>query len=193
MGYYNTDELRKMGFKYLGKEVMLSKLARVYNPEKTELHDYCRIDDFCVLMGKITLHKYVHLALYTHLGGTNEGIVMEEHSECAYRCAIITHSSDYNLSTLHVPYVDSHLKNGRSGAVYIGKYSLIGYDSLIMPSVKIGEGVSVGAFSFVNHDLDSWGIYDGKPAEFVRKIKKSELLDNVELFYENEQANKSLE
>lgn len=169
MGYYTNEELQNMGFKYLGKHVMVSTLARIYNPEKTELHDFCRIDDFCVLMGKIKLGRYVHLALYTHIGGTNEGVIFEDHSECAYRCTIITHSSDYSLKTLHSPATPVEYKGGRAGPVFIGKYVLIGYDSIVMPNVIIEEGCSFGAFSFVNKHCHAWGLYDGKPAVRVRE------------------------
>ncbi|MCP1101248.1 acetyltransferase-like isoleucine patch superfamily enzyme [Aequitasia blattaphilus] len=182
MGYYSREELEKMNFKYLGHNVMISKLAQIYSPEKTELGDESRVDDYCVLTGKIKLGKYVHIAMYTHIGGTDEGVEFDDHSECAYRCAIITHSSDYSLSTLHSPCVPGEMKNGRSGAVYIGKYSLIGYDSLVMPNVKIGEGTSVGAFSYVNSDLSSWSIYDGKPAKKVGKTNKKALMKNLERF-----------
>lgn len=181
MGYYSREELEKMNFKYLGKHVMVSTLARIYNPEKTELGDYCRIDDFCVLMGKIRLGNYVHLALFTHIGGTNEGVVMEDHSECAYRCTIITHSSDYSLKTLHCPCVPEYLKSGRSGPVRIGKYSLLGCDTLVMPNVVIEEGCSVGAFSYVNKNLKAWGMYDGKPAKKIGETSKS-CIDNEKEF-----------
>lgn len=182
MGYYSRAELEKMNFKYLGDDVMISTLARIYNPEMTEIGDGCRIDDFCVLMGKIVLGKYIHLALYTHIGGTNQGVYMEDHSECAYRCAIITHSSDYTLETLHCPCVPAELKKGRSGPVHIGKYVLIGYDCLIMPGVTIEAGCSIGAFSYVNKDLKGWHIYDGKPIKCVGRTKKESIIDNERKF-----------
>lgn len=179
MGYYTRQELENMGFKSLGKHVMISTLSRIYNPEMTELGDFVRIDDFCVLMGKITLKNYVHIAMYCHLGGTREGITMDEHSECAYRCAVITHSSDYSLQTLHVPCVPDKYKKGRSGPVYIGKYCLIGYDSLVMPNVTIAEGCSFGAFSYIAKSTEPWGLYDGKPAQRIGDNSK-ECLDTVE-------------
>lgn len=182
MGYYTRAELEGMNFKHLGKDVMISTLSRIYNPEKTEIGDGCRIDDFCVLMGKIILGNYVHIALYTHIGGTDQGVYMDDHSECAYRCAIITHSSDYTLQTLHSPCVPETLKKGRSGAVHIGKYVLIGYDTLVMPGVRIAEGCSIGAFSYVNKDLDGWGMYDGKPAIRIGDTSQELLKENEAKF-----------
>ena len=42
---------------------------------------------------------------------------------------------------------------------------------VIMP-VKIGEGAVIGANSFVNKDLDPWGIYVGSPAKKIGERKK---------------------
>lgn len=172
MPYYTQEQLENMNFKKLGKNVMVSTLACIYNPEMVELGDYCRIDDFCVLTGKVVLGNHVHIALYTHIGGTKYGVYMDDHSECAYRCTIITHSSDYSLETLHSPSVPSEFKGGREGAVYIGKYSLLGCSTLVMPNVKIAEGCSFGAFSYVNKSTEPWGLYDGKPATRIRENSK---------------------
>lgn len=172
MSYLTQEELKRLNLKYCGKNVMVSSLARIYAPEKVELHDYCRIDDFCVLTGRVTLGRHVHLALYTHIGGTDFGVTMEDHSECAYRCAVITHSSDYTLATLHSPSVPEAYKSGRAGAVLIRKYCLIGYNSLVMPGVTLEEGCSFGAFSYINKSTQPWGLYSGNPAVRIRENSK---------------------
>jgi acetyltransferase-like isoleucine patch superfamily enzyme len=47
----------------------------------------------------------------------------------------------------------------------------IGAKSVIMP-VTIGEGAVIGAGSFVNKDLDPWGIYVGSPAKKIGERPK---------------------
>lgn len=54
------------------------------------------------------------------------------------------------------------------GAVKIGRHSIIGSGSVILPGVDIPEGVSVGALSLVRKSLEPWGVYAGAP---VRRIK----------------------
>ena len=44
-----------------------------------------------------------------------------------------------------------------------------------MPGVKIEEGSAVGALSFVNKSLPSWGVYAGQPVKFI-KNRNTELL-----------------
>lgn len=172
MGYYTQEELEKMNFKFLGKNVMVSTLARIYAPEKVELHDNCRIDDFCVLTGRVTLGKYVHLALYTHISGMDCGVIMEDYSECAYRCAVLAHSSDYSLEYMHCPSVPSEFKSGLEGPVLIKKHSLLGYNTLVMPNVVIEEGCSFGAYSLVNKSTEPWGLYVGQPAKRIKENSK---------------------
>ena len=52
------------------------------------------------------------------------------------------------------------------GKLVVGNDVYIGARSVIMP-VTIGEGAVIGAGSFVNKDVEPWGIYVGSPA---RKI-----------------------
>ena len=55
------------------------------------------------------------------------------------------------------------------------KYVIVGSNSIIMSGVTIGEGSSVGALSYVNKNLESWCVYDGKPIRKICKRKKNML------------------
>ncbi len=50
--FYSRDELKKIGLKKYGENVFLSKKASIYNPEKIEIGNNVRIDDFCILSRK---------------------------------------------------------------------------------------------------------------------------------------------
>lgn len=190
MGYLTQRELEQLHLKHLGKRVMVSSLARIYAPHLVELEDDCRIDDFCVLTGRVRLGKYVHLALYTHISGMDHGVVFADFSECAYRCTVIAHSSDYSLSTLHSPCVPKEYCKGREGKVVIGRHCLIGCGTLIMPNVTIAEGCSFGAFSYVCQDTEPWGLYDGRPAVRVRENSRG-CLEYERLMTSGNQCNMS--
>jgi galactoside O-acetyltransferase len=71
--------------------------------------------------------------------------------------------------------VDESLTNVTGGEVRIGRYSQLGAGCVVMPKVKIGEGVAVGSMSLVLHDLDGWKIYKGIPAAF-HKNRRNKLL-----------------
>jgi len=76
------------------------------------------------------------------------------------------------------PMVSKKYTNVIGGPVVIGKYSQIGANSIILPNIEIGEGVSVGALSLVNKSLADWGIYAGVPAKYIKE--RSKLLLNLE-------------
>ena len=67
MAFYTEEELHHLGFKALGKNVKISKRASIYNPELIEIGDHSRIDDFCVLSGKIRIGRNVHIAVFCNL------------------------------------------------------------------------------------------------------------------------------
>jgi virginiamycin A acetyltransferase len=55
------------------------------------------------------------------------------------------------------------------GDTIIGNDVWIGYDSLIMPGVKIGDGAIVAARSVVTADVPPYAIAGGNPARVVRQ------------------------
>ena len=66
MSYYSEEQLKTMGFKALGKNVKISDKASIYYPEKIEVGDNSRIDDFCVISGKIIVGRNVPYRPFLH-------------------------------------------------------------------------------------------------------------------------------
>lgn len=52
---------------------------------------------------------------------------------------------------------------------YIGKQSIIGYAAIILPGVKIGNNVIVGAGSVVSKDIPDNCIVAGNPAKIIKE------------------------
>ena len=53
MSYYSDTELLQIGLRRIGKNVKISTCAKIYDAEKIEIGDNSRIDDFCVISGKV--------------------------------------------------------------------------------------------------------------------------------------------
>lgn len=49
MGFYSREQLEKIGFKSLGKNVLISDKSSIYSPENISIGNNVRIDDFCIL------------------------------------------------------------------------------------------------------------------------------------------------
>jgi galactoside O-acetyltransferase len=175
MAFLKQDQLERMGFKSLGKNVRISDKASLYNPEQMEIGDHSRIDDFCVVSGKVTMGRNVHIAVFCNETGGEKGITFGDFSGLAYACHVFTQSDDYGGETLTNPTVPDQYKRETKAAIVIGRHSIVGTNSLVFPGVILAEGTSVGAHSMVTKSTEEWSIYFGTPAKRI-KARKRELL-----------------
>ena len=185
MAYYSNEQLQKMGFKYIGNNVKISDKASIYNCEQIEISDNSRIDDFCVISGKIKIGRNVHIAPFCLVAGGEKGITLEDFSGLAYQVQVFTQSDDYSGKTLTNPTIPDKYKNEFKSKVIIGKHSIVGTASLIMPGVILAEGTSVGAMSLIRKNTESWSIYLGNPAKKI-KSRKQNLLELEKQYLEDE-------
>lgn len=183
MAYLTDKELLILNFKYLGKNVKISDKASIYNAGQVEIGDNSRIDDFCVVSGKIKIGRFVHIAPFCLLAGGDEGIEMNDFSGLAYQVQIFSQSDDYSGRTLTNPTVLQKYKNETKKAVIIGKHVIIGAGSMVFPGVTLAEGCSVGAMTLVNKSTQPWGIYVGNPAKRIKE-RKQDLLELEKKFLE---------
>lgn len=168
MAYLNLTELAEIGFKRLGKGIKISKLANIYNPELIELGDYCRIDDFCIISGKIIIGRNVHITPMCLLAGGMPGLSIGDFSTLAYGVKVFSQSDDYSGETMCNSTIPREYKKEIFKNTVIGRQVIVGAGSIILPGASIAEGCAIGAMSLVIRPTDPWGIYVGVPA---RKIK----------------------
>jgi acetyltransferase-like isoleucine patch superfamily enzyme len=172
MAFLTSEQLAATGFKKLGRNVKISDKAVIYNPELVEIGDHSRIDDFCVVSGKITIGRNVHVAVFCNLAGGSEGITLDDFSGLAYGCQVFSQSDDYTGGTLTNPTVPARFKKEHKAAVRIGRHCIIGTSSLVFPGVHLGEGCSVGALAMVTKSTEPWGVYTGAPARRFKERKR---------------------
>lgn len=172
MAYLTTEQLHKMGFKSLGKNVKISDKASIYNADQIEIGDNSRIDDFCVISGRIKIGRNVHFAPMCLVAGGEEGIIFSDFSGLAYQVQVFAQSDDYSGKTLTNPTVPSDYKKEYKKAVFLGRHVIIGAGSIVFPGVHIAEGCSVGALTLVNKSTEEWGIYLGNPAKRIKDRKR---------------------
>lgn len=175
MAFLTEEQLQAYGFRKLGKNIKISDKAAIYNADQIEIGDHSRIDDFCVLSGRISIGRNVHIAIYCNVAGGTEGIVFEDFSGLAYGCHVITQTDDYGGRTLTNPTVPAKYKKEVKKAVHIGRHCIVGTHSLIFPGVTLQEGTSVGAMSMVTKTTEPWTVYFGIPAKKL-KSRKQDLL-----------------
>ena len=74
--FYTEEEVNNIGLKSCGRNVLISRKASIYSPESISVADNVRIDDFCILSGKINIGRYVHIAAYCALYAGTYGITI---------------------------------------------------------------------------------------------------------------------
>lgn len=178
--FYTENELKKLGFKNIGINVLISRNAKFYNIKNITIGDNVRIDDFCILSGKIELGNFIHISAGCYLFAGFIGIKIEDYSSLSSRCALYAITDDYSGNYMTNSMVNESVRNVISKAILIKRYVVVGTDVTILPGVIIEEGCAIGAMSLLNKSLDSWGIYFGIPAKRVSERHK-DLLDKITL------------
>jgi acetyltransferase-like isoleucine patch superfamily enzyme len=164
MPFLSELQLKAQAFKGLGRNVKISDKASIYNPEQIEIGDNVRIDDFCVVSGRVTFGRNVHLAVFCNVAGGVEGIELDDFAGLAYGCHVFAQSDDYSGQTMTNPTVPAEFKNETKAKVRIGRHCIVGTQSIVFPGVDMGEGCAVGAMSMVTRSTEPWSIYFGVPA-----------------------------
>lgn len=190
MAYYTDEQLQSLGFKRLGKKVKISDKAAIYDHNQIEIGDHSRIDDFCILSGRIEIGAYVHIAPHCLVAGGSEGIKLDDFSGLAYYVQVFTQSDDYSGSSLTNPTVSSKYKKEKKAFIHIGRHVIVGAGSIIMPGVHLAEGCSVGALTLLHKTTQAWGVYVGNPARRIKDRKKDLL--QLEAQFLAEQKNDSI-
>ncbi|SFU12390.1 acyltransferase [Sedimentitalea nanhaiensis] len=175
MAYLSQKALEAMGFARLGRNVKISDKASIYEAEKMEIGDNSRIDDFCVVSGKIVMGRNVHIAPLCLVAGGNPGITFEDFSGLAYHVKVFSQSDDYSGATMTNPTVPSVYKAEVGKPVHLGRHCIVGAGAVLTPGVTLGEGTAVGALALVLKSTEPWTIYAGTPARRV-KARSRDLL-----------------
>jgi acetyltransferase-like isoleucine patch superfamily enzyme len=186
MGYLSEGALNSMGFRYLGKNVLISDKASIYNSAQISIGDNSRIDDFCVLAGKITIGKHVHVTVFCNLAGGRAGLTLADFSTLAYGCQVIAQTDDYSGETMTNSTIPMSFKNEKSEPSLVGRFAILGAGSIVLPGVSIGEGVSAGAGTVFVHSADPWGIYVGVPARRIKERSRNLLRLHARFITEND-------
>ncbi len=172
MAYLSQKQLQKKGFKSLGKNVKVSTKASIYDCDKIEIGDNSRIDDFCLLSGKIKIGKHIHITPYCNLAGGEKGIIIGDFSTLAYGVNVFTQSDDYLGDSMTNSTIPTAYKKEIKKKIQIAKHVIIGAGSYILPGVKLKEGTAIGAMSLMLHSSKAWKVYAGIPAKIIKNRKK---------------------
>jgi acetyltransferase-like isoleucine patch superfamily enzyme len=170
--FYTEEELKTLGVHSYGKNVLISRKASLYGTENLVIGNNVRIDDFCILSGKISIGNFVHISAYTGLWGGMAGIILESYTTISSRCAIYAVSDDYSGEALTNPMVPEEKRKILNFQVILQKYSIIGSGCTVLPGCIIEEGAAIGAMTLINRNVLPWTINVGIPFSEIKKRSK---------------------
>ena len=190
MAYLTEDALQAMGFAALGRNVRISDKAAIYGAREMRIGDNSRLDDFCVVSGKVTLGRNVHIAPFCLVAGGTPGIVLEDFAGLAYRVSVFAQSDDYSGATMTNPTVPARYKVEARMPVRIGRHVIVGTGAIICPGVDLGDGSAVGAASLVLKSCPPWTILAGSPARRLKE-RRQDLLQLEAAYLATEGSDKT--
>ena len=171
MAFLTLMQLQNMGFRSLGTNVLISDKVSLYGVTNITIGSNVRIDDFCILSAGgegIELGSYVHIACYCSLIG-KAPISLGDFSGLSSRVSIYSSSDDYSGCSMTNPMVPEAYTSVDHRPVEIGRHSIVGAGTVILPGVTLGEGCAIGALSLVTKDCTAFGIYSGVPARLIKR------------------------
>ncbi len=168
--FYSSNELKQIGFKFIGNNVQISKKCSIYGAQQMIIGNHVRIDDFCILSGKIEIANYVHISAYSALYG-KAGIRIGNFCGISPRSTIFSASDDFSGEFMISPLVPQQLTNVISKPVVLNDFVQLGTQTTVMPGVIFAEGSVTGANSLVLKNTEEWSINIGIPCKFHKKRK----------------------
>ena len=164
--------------KHIGQNVIIGKTVRIRYPELVSIGDNCIIDDFTYISTQLELKGNVHISAGSKLiGGKTSAVIMEEYSTLAPNVVLSAGSDDY-VSGIATPLVDAEFKgNMETGTIVIGRHSIVGAGSVVLPNVTFGKGAALGALSLAKTNLEAWWLYAGIPARKIKERDEKKILE----------------
>ena len=161
------DEIIKKRFKYVGENVFIGQYCVFTNPSEVVLHDFCRIDPYCLVTTQLELHGYNQICAGAVLsGGPSHKITLGKGAFIGYGSKLFCASEDYSGKGA---VGDFWFENeAEKGDIEFKEYSGIASDVMCFPGVTFPEGCCIGAKSLVmtKQHLTPWSVWWGIPLAF---------------------------
>jgi len=134
----------------------ISSATRIESPELLDIGDHVYIGPF-------------------NLIDASGGLAIGEGCQLTTHCVLLTHSSHQALRLAGRSYWGASDPPGYvRRATHIGEYTFIGPHSVVAPGSRIGRGVLVRAFSYVDGDVPDFAIVAGQPAQVVGDTREAD-------------------
>jgi len=166
---YSSDELRAI-LGAVGENVRVHRSVLFFNGKGIRAASNIRIDCFSLISAGdegIEIGHNVHIAAGVHIYGSGGKILFHPFVGLSSRVTVYSASDDYREGYLTGPTVPDELKKVKCAGVTLGRHTIVGAGSIIMPGVVTGTGAAIGALTFVSKNVNEFSIVSGNPAREI--------------------------
>lgn len=135
----------KLFLRRMGRRVLIKRNVKIYFPERLEVGDDVSINEG---------------VLIDAAGGVRIG----DYTRISAGAAVISQQHEYERKDVPIK-----LQEKKLGRVTLGRDVWLGYNSVVLYGVTIGDGAVVGANSLVNSDVEPYAVVAGSPAKKIRE------------------------
>lgn len=162
-----------------GREVLIDPWVRIIRPDLVHIGDHVRIDAGVLLSGlhPIRIGDHVHLAAGTKIFSSGGLVEIASFASLSADVKVYSASDDYTGGSLTNPTVPDAYKAVTRASVRIGKHTIIGAGSVVLPGVTLGFGSAVGALSLVSGDVEEGVVVAGVPARSIGRRDTARLVE----------------
>lgn len=164
---HGSGIFRPEDFKSLGENVIFEPGVLVFHPENICIGDHVYIGHYTILKGyyknQMTIGSgtWIGQQCFLHSAG---GLTIGQNVGIGPGVRII--SSLHENEGIHKPILHSRIK---FAPVLIEDDTDVGVGAIILPGVKLGHGVQVGAGAVVSRDVPDYAVVAGVPARIIRQ------------------------
>ena len=173
---WNEEVKKELG--YCGTNVYIGHNTLFANPKKVFLGDNVRIAPFCWITSGLETGNNIQITSHVVIGGGSKQVVrLGNWCFIGYGSKLFCASEDYSGDYGPVNEFWGNNKVFR-GDIEFSDYSGIASDVMVMPGVKIPEGCTIGAKSFVysKNNLQPWSVWIGNPLNLHKQRNKQKVL-----------------
>jgi acetyltransferase-like isoleucine patch superfamily enzyme len=143
-------------FIHIGNNVLIRKGARLeailsdpLNPPELRIGD------------NVNIEQNAHIVCHSR-------VIIGNHVSITGNCAIVDVTHPYE--DVHDPVKIGDRILAERSFVEIGERSFLGFNTIILPNVRIGSYCVVGAHSLVTKDVPDYSVVAGNPAKLMRRF-----------------------
>jgi acetyltransferase-like isoleucine patch superfamily enzyme len=164
----------------LGEDVVLH--PDVFSKQNCVIKgSHVAIDKGVYFSTNVEIGSYVHISPYvTIIGGKDSFFISKGFNNIMAGARIICGSDRFDDSGLFGAMIPKELKGKQIiEPVIMEEFSNIGTNSIVMAGSRLRKGVLLSAGSVLFGDTEEWGIYKGNPAQLVKKINPTKIIENA--------------